>query len=135
MTVVHCQREHYDTYIGRGQCPLTGEPGLWGNPFSHRPSSVAGVVFVATREEAIRRYAGWLSTEVDDERISLEELAELHGKVLGCWCAPELCHGEVLERAAAWAVRMLHGDPESNVFWALRPSRRGGTFSDHGAVG
>jgi hypothetical protein len=46
--------------------------------------------------------------------------------MLGSWCAPEACHGEVLERAASWAARMLAGGP--NVFWELRPSRRGGHF-------
>jgi len=27
---------------------------------------------------------------------SLEALPELRGKDLGCWCAPENCHGDVL---------------------------------------
>lgn len=126
MSVVHCRREPYDVYIGRGRCPRTGEPGRWGNPFSHRPSRVGAVTLVTTREEAIAHYADWLAAEVDAERISPSELAALDGKVLGCWCAPQPCHGEVLERAAAWAARMLRSDPERSVFWALRPSRRGG---------
>jgi hypothetical protein len=126
MSVVHCKREPYDIYIGRGRCPRTGEPGRWGNPFSHRPTRVAGVRRVGTREEAIARYADWLREALDAERISLSELAELHGKVLGCWCAPQACHGEVLERAAAWAAAMLCGDPSRNAFWMLRPSQRGG---------
>ena len=28
----------------------------------------------------------------------LESIKELEGKTLGCWCAPQLCHGSVLER-------------------------------------
>jgi hypothetical protein len=126
MSVVHCKRESYDVYIGRGRDPRSGEPGRWGNPFSHRPSRVPGIVLVATREEAIARYADWLRGEVEAERIALTELAALHGKTLGCWCAPKPCHGEVLERASAWAAQMLAGKP--NIFWELRPSKRGGHF-------
>lgn len=74
----------------------------------------------------IARYVDWLAAEVDAERISLEALAALHGKTLGCWCAPQPRHGEVLERASAWAARMLSGSP--NIFWDPRPFQRGGRF-------
>lgn len=117
-TVVHCKREPYDVYIGRGCDPRSGELGRWGNPFR--------IGADGTREEVIARYADWLREELDAERITLAELAALHGKRLGCWCAPQPCHGEVLERASAWAARMLSEPP--NVFWELRPSRRGGYF-------
>lgn len=104
MSVVHCKREPYDVYIGRGRDPRTGEPGRWGNPFSHRPSRLAGVTVVATREEAVERYRRWLWEEIESGRVDLAELASLHGKALGCWCEPEACHGEVLEAAAFWAL-------------------------------
>jgi hypothetical protein len=116
MSVVHCKKEHYGVYIGRGRCPRTAKPGRWGNPFRIGPDG--------DRQEVIARYAAWLSQEVDSERITLADLAALDGEVLGCWCAPEPCHGEVLERAADWAVRMLTSGP--NLFWDLRPSKRGG---------
>lgn len=117
MSVVHCKRESYDVYIGRGRDPRTGEPGRWGNPFSHRPSSVAGVTVVSSREEAIERYRRWLWEGIKGGRVDLAELASLHGKVLGCWCAPRACHGEVLEDAAFWALgeqaRRLAGRAEA----------------------
>ena len=28
-------------------------------------------------------------------------LPELRGKILGCWCAPKVCHGDVLVELAA----------------------------------
>lgn len=115
MSVVHCKRAPYDVYIGRGRDPRSGEPGRWGNPFR--------IGRDGDREEVIARYAGWLREEVDAGRISLEELAALDGKTLGCWCAPRPCHGEVLVRAAAWAARTLQ---RPSVFWELRPSQRGG---------
>jgi hypothetical protein len=105
--VVHCKRDPYDVYVGRGRDPRTGEPGEWGNPYSHRPSRVPGVIVVPTVEEAIERYRLHLWAEIRSERLSLARLAALDGKALGCWCAPAPCHGEVLAAAAAWAASRL----------------------------
>jgi hypothetical protein len=114
MSIVHCKKEPYDVYIGRGRDPRSGEPGRWGNPFrTGRDGS---------REEVIARYAEWLGDEVDAERISLAEPAARDGRTLGCWCAPEPCHGNVLVRASAWAAKTLSGAPD--IFWELRPSGR-----------
>lgn len=99
MNVVHCKKEDYDVYIGRGRCPRTGERGRWGNPFR--------IGRDGDRKEVIAKYRLWLCKEIEAERIDLAELASLHGKVLGCWCAPEPCHGEVLARAAKRASEQL----------------------------
>lgn len=85
--VVHCKREPYDVYIGR--------PSKWGNPFSHKPGTLARFQ-VATVAEAISRYEEW----VKEQPHLMAALPELHGKVLGCWCAPGPCHGDVLTRLA-----------------------------------
>lgn len=98
--VVHCKRAAYDVYIGRG----SGVRGRWGNPFRIGPDG--------TREEVIALHRAWLWEEVKAERVTLEELAALAGKVLGCWCAPRPCHGETLVRAAVWAARVLGGGEE-----------------------
>lgn len=86
--VVHCKRDHFDVYIGR--------PSKWGNPFSQLPGTQAEFR-VATRSEAIAEYEDWLRGRPD----LLEAVrTELRGKVLGCWCAPLPCHGDVLARIA-----------------------------------
>jgi hypothetical protein len=105
-TVVHSQREPYDIYIGR--------PGPWGNPYSHEQGTNAQHV-VATREEAIEHYRLWLKARIRASEPGLiEALAALHGQRLGCWCAPQACHGDVLADAAEWAVGVLsHRDPGS----------------------
>ncbi len=109
--VVHCRQQPFDVYIGRGNDPRTGRPGEWGNPFSHRPSRVPGVIVVGSRQEAIRRYRAWLWEQIRSGRITVEQLASLHGQRLGCWCAPAPCHGEVLSLAAAWAWRQHRTPP------------------------
>lgn len=98
--VVHCKRADYDRYVGRA----AGLRGRWGNPFRIGPDG--------TREEVIEKYRSWLWEQLCAGEVSLEELAGLAGKVLGCWCAPKACHGEVLVRAAEWARRVLAGEAE-----------------------
>ncbi len=78
--VVHCKKEHYDVYIGRGS--------KWGNPFVIDKDG--------TREEVIMKYRAMLMTRPD----LLAALPELRGKILGCWCAPKECHGDVLAELA-----------------------------------
>lgn len=94
--VVHCKRTKYDVYIGRGRCPQTEVYGKWGNPFSHLPTSAAQFR-VATREEAVAKYREWLLAQ---PHLVERAKRELKGKVLGCWCAPQSCHGDVLAEIA-----------------------------------
>lgn len=86
--VVNLYRESYDVFIGR--------PSIWGNPYSHKEGTTARFK-VATREEAIARYEEWLLSKPG--LVSLAK-QELRGKILGCYCAPLACHGEVLARIA-----------------------------------
>lgn len=78
-------------YIGRGS--------KWGNPFK---IGVSG-----TREEVIEKYRKLLYAKIENGKVPLKDLAALHGKDLVCYCAPKPCHGDVLEKAAAWAKQQL----------------------------
>ena len=75
----------------------------WGNPFRVGPGQDA--------EQAVARYRVHLWQRIQAGEVTLEELAALDGCWLACWCAGDghPCHGEVLERAAAWAGRVLAG--------------------------
>lgn len=77
----------YDVYIGRGS--------KWGNPFSHLPNTLARYQ-VSTREEAIEKYREWII----NQPYLLEQLFELKGKTLCCFCKPLACHGDVLAELA-----------------------------------
>ena len=79
--VVHCKKEPYDIYIGRGS--------KWGNPFK--------IGEHGSREEVIRRYEEYVRANPN----LLNSLGELKGKTLGCWCRPKACHGDVL-------VKLIH---------------------------
>jgi hypothetical protein len=79
--VVHCKHAKFDVYIGR--------PSKWGNPWRVGMHGTRAQV-IAKYEDAVRRQPGLVA--------SIKK--ELRGKVLGCWCAPEDCHGDVLARIA-----------------------------------
>jgi Domain of unknown function (DUF4326) len=79
--VVHVKRAAYDVYVGR--------PSPFGNPFVIGRDGDRGTV--------IRKYRAWLLAQPAlVERVR----RELAGKVLGCWCAPLPCHGDVLADVA-----------------------------------
>jgi hypothetical protein len=89
--VVHCQRERYDIYIGRAMPRHGLKASKWGNPFplprTHTPQQ---------RAEVVAKYERWLLSQPE----LVAALPELRGKVLGCWCSPNPCHGDVLARLA-----------------------------------
>lgn len=61
----------------------------WGNPFE-LPAD-------GDRDTVIRNYA---EHYLPHKPSLLSKLDTLAGKALGCWCAPEPCHGDALKRAA-----------------------------------
>lgn len=65
-----------------------GRPSKWGNPF---PIDVNG------REAVVEKYDAWLhqnNSLMDEARV------ELKGKDLVCFCAPKVCHGDILLEVA-----------------------------------
>ena len=80
--VIHCKTGDYDLYIGR--------PSKWGNPYVISKDG--------TREEVVQKFKKYL---LGNSKL-MDELHELRGKVLGCWCTPQLCHGNVLAILANW---------------------------------
>lgn len=86
--VVNCRRDKYDVYVGR--------PSPFGNPFSHLAGTRA-IYRVGSRNEAIDSYSRWVMAQ---PALVARIKRELRGKVLGCHCAPQRCHGEVLARIA-----------------------------------
>lgn len=90
MSVVHLKRKNgaivvgCDVYIGR-QCHMGGwhlNSSKWANPFSVKEYG---------RDEALNKYRQYVM-----ESGLINEIEELRGKILGCWCAPLPCHGDIL---------------------------------------
>jgi len=81
--VVHCKRKSYDIYIGR--------PSIWGNPYSHKEGTLAKFK-VSTLEDSIIKYKEYIL----NNKLLMSKLPELKNKILGCWCSPNPCHGDIL---------------------------------------
>lgn len=77
---MNCRGHAYDVYIGRG--------GPWGNPFR--------IGVHGDRAEVIEKFRAHLLYRLSTESALAVKLQQLRGKVLGCWCKPETCHGDVL---------------------------------------
>ncbi len=86
----------YDVYIGRSS--------KWGNPFIIGKDG--------SREEVIQKYDVWLDTQPE----LLAALSELKNKVLGCWCHPKACHGDVLV-ARVFARPLIKGKTTDQHIW------------------
>lgn len=86
--VVNIKRnEPYDIYVGRGS--------KFGNPFR--------IGVDGNREEVIEQYRLHLWNMIRLGKTSIDELAELYGKTLGCFCKPKACHADILVKASKWA--------------------------------
>jgi hypothetical protein len=49
-----------------------------------------------TREQVIDKYEDYIREIINNDANIKSELLALKNKNLGCWCAPEPCHGHVL---------------------------------------
>ena len=86
-----------DFYIGRGS-PL-------GNPYPIGPAS--------TREQVIDRYAEWLAQQIQQENPTvLTELNRIADRLIAgkqarliCFCAPKVCHGQVIQQTILSALK------------------------------
>lgn len=85
--VVHLKKEKFDINIGR--------PSPFGNPYSYKDGTLAKYK-VATREEAVIKYEEYILGNIK----LLSYLRDLHNKILGCWCKPLACHGDILAKLA-----------------------------------
>lgn len=83
--LVNMKYEPYDVYIGRGS--------KWGCPFTiikDRPTLAKEIV--DSKKEALEKYREYVLSTPE----LMNSLHELEGKVLGCFCKPDKCHGDVL---------------------------------------
>lgn len=82
-TVVNVKHEEYDVYIGRAM------PGYAQSEFHNMVRLRPGM----SREECLALLrVEWEKTPQIYDRMR----AQLLGRRIGCWCAPQLCHGHLI---------------------------------------
>ena len=89
VTVVNIRREPFTLYIGRANRRYNLPQFKWANPFRIGPDG--------DRDKVIAKYRVYVLSRPD----LLEALADINYARLGCWCAPERCHGDVLAELIA----------------------------------
>lgn len=83
-------------YIGRKMPRLAGS--ALGNPF--KPSNYKDPL---ARQKCLDKYQTWLTLQKEQrtnawsEVLRLAEVAKTEDIYLGCWCAPQSCHGDILK--------------------------------------
>ena len=80
--VVNLRKEYFDIYIGR--------PSIFGNPKKVdklRPLS---------RDEAIAWYRKYFYKKIKTDPKFKFAVERLRGKILGCYCKPLPCHGDII---------------------------------------
>ena len=86
--VVNIHRDNYDVYIGRGK------GSIFGNPFP--------ITERCDRECVVALFTDYILKTP----TVLSKLHELKDKVLGCFCAPNLCHGDMI----VWMLEHVPGE-------------------------
>lgn len=82
--VVHCKRSAYDVLVDRTT--------PFGNPFIINARD--------TRADVIAKFERYARARIRQDKAWAAQVLELRGRVLGCWCAPKPCHGDVLLQLA-----------------------------------
>jgi len=92
-------KQHTDTYtVDISRATINGQrkhlhnadvgtPGWLGNPY---PESEYG------RTECIDRFREDFHTRVDSDKQFRAAVTDLRGEILGCYCKPKACHGDVI---------------------------------------
>ena len=72
-------------FINKKRFP--SKSSIWANPFKINKKT--------TRKDVLMKYEKYIKVNISNnpEKYNLETL---RGKVLGCWCHPAECHGDVL---------------------------------------
>lgn len=85
-------------YIGRkGIVFVNGQrypkkDSIWHNPFKIDKNAEDAE---EERNRVLKQYKKYIKRKIKEENL-FEELFELEGKTLGCWCHPDKCHGDIL---------------------------------------
>lgn len=78
--VVNLNKKRFDVYIGR--------PGLFGNPYEMSEE--------ADRKRVIDEFRKYFAERIKTDEEFRKAVEALRGKVLGCYCKPKPCHGDVI---------------------------------------
>lgn len=83
--VVNIKKDQYDVYIGRSG---HGLDGYFGNPFKLGSNDKRG--------DTLDKYRTYFYDRLANDEEFYNRIIELKGSVLGCFCKPNACHGDII---------------------------------------
>lgn len=89
-------------YIGRANKGFGLSQSKFANPFAMTDQSEE------ERARVIAEFEGYLWQQIADNKITKEDLLQLNGKKLCCYCAPRDCHGHVLQKTVKLLIEHEH---------------------------
>jgi len=61
---------------------------IFGNPFKIKKG--------CTRKQSIEKFKSYFYNRIKTDKVFRQRIKALGGHVLGCWCKPNPCHGDIL---------------------------------------
>lgn len=81
---INGKRPFFDIYIGRAvHYTEFTKKSVWANPFPKGDP------------KCLENYEKYIRMRIGDDP-EIYNIESLRGKVLGCWCKPNKCHGDIL---------------------------------------
>ena len=91
--VVNMKDDGYDVYIGRAG---HGEDGYWGNPVRlYEQCSWCDDIHI-TKGSTLKCFKLYFDKRLEEDPEFKRRTIKLKGKVLGCFCKPDKCHGDII---------------------------------------
>ena len=87
----------YDVYIGRAG---RGKDGYFGNPIQKDHRCIECGQIHRDHTSVVLCYQFYLARRLKKDPVFRQRVKQLSGKTLGCFCKPDLCHGDILARIA-----------------------------------
>ena len=91
--VVNLHKEEYEVYIGR---PGRGVNGDFGNPVVINEMCLVCYKTHTEKGDTLACYKVYLEARAAADETFRTRLLSLKGRVLGCFCKPKACHGDII---------------------------------------
>lgn len=92
-TIVNLYKSKYDVYIGR---PGKGQDGYYGNPYKPNSECIRCGEMHKDNASTLPCYKEYFLNRIKSDESFKANILSLKDKVLGCFCKPKACHGDVI---------------------------------------
>lgn len=134
--VVNLRREDYDVYIGR---PGNGFDGYFGNPIKTGYLCKLCDQYHERASSTIHCYTNAFYQRIYEDSEFVARVLALRGKRLGCFCAPNACHGDVIAKFLNEEIETTKDGYYlvwvSSVCGKILPAGKGGGYKEGEWVG